>query len=84
VGKALAVGTAVLAAEATLAWLRRRTKMADPSSLSAARDIESGAHSHLVGHSLEEVFIHVQGDAYGQLFARRAVRVLRVLESPKK
>ncbi len=84
VGKALAVGAAVLAAEATLAWLHRRTVLARLSSLPATRsDTLSVAPGYLIGQSLEEVFVRMRADDRSELFVQRVVRVLRVPEPPE-
>ncbi len=88
VGKALAVGAAVLAAEAALAWLHRRgglrTEAAQLPPLPAARsDTLPVAPGYLIGQSLEEIFVCMQETTRSELFIQRAVRVLLVLDSPE-
>src|SRR5919112_1795679 len=73
-GKALAVGVAVLAAEAGLAWLQRRIGTEEPSSLPAHRDADSASGGYLLGQSLEEVLVGVWEDSHGRVVARREVR----------
>jgi hypothetical protein len=74
VSKALAVGVAVLAAEAGLSWLQRRIGAEDRSSVPAVRDADSASRGYLVGQSLEEVFIQEWGNSHGRVVARREVR----------
>ena len=74
VSKALAVGVAALAAEAGLSWLQRRIGTEERSSLPAVRDAGSASHGHLVGQSLEEVFVQAWEDSHGRVVARREVR----------
>ena len=79
VGKALAVGAAVLAAEATLAWLQRRgglrIEAAQLPPLPAARsDIHPAPPSDLIGQSLEEVFVRMRAVDCSELFVQRVVR----------
>ena len=57
VSKALAVGMAALAAEASLSWIRRRIGTEERSSLPAVRDAGSASGGYLVGQSLEEVLV---------------------------
>jgi len=74
-GKALTVSVVILAAEAGLSWLRRRTEREDRSSMPAARNTSTGVPGHLVNQSLEEVIVLLdKGDARSRIFARRAVR----------
>ena len=73
-GKALAVGVAVLAAEAGLSWLQRRIGAEDRSSRPAVRDVRSVSRGYLLGQSLEEVLVQVWEDSHSQVVARREVR----------
>jgi hypothetical protein len=74
-GKALAVGLAVLATEAGLAWLRRQAKYDERPSPPAARTTKSADSEQTIGQSLEEVFVWLQeeGNFQGQGFSRRVV-----------
>jgi hypothetical protein len=74
VGKALAVGVAALAAEASLSWLRRKIGAEDRSSLPALRGTSSAPRGYLVTQSLEEVLIQMWEDSNGRVVARREVR----------
>ncbi len=75
VGKALAVGVAVLAAEASLSWLRRKMGAEDRSSVPAVRGANSTSRGHLVSQSLEEILVQAWEDSPdSQIFARRVVR----------
>jgi hypothetical protein len=76
VGKALAVGVAALAAEASLSWLRRKIGAEDRSSLPALRGAGSAPRGYLVSQSLEEVLLQMWEDPNGQFVARREVRSL--------
>jgi uncharacterized OB-fold protein len=73
--KALAVGLAVLATEAGLAWLRRRVEYDDRLSPLATRTPKSAGFEHITGQSVEEVFVWLQkeGKLQGRGFARRVV-----------
>src|SRR5215211_7791629 len=73
-GKALAVGVAVLVAEAGLSWLQRRIGTEERSSLPAVRDAGSTSRGYLLGQSLEEVLVQVWEDSHSQVVARREVR----------
>jgi hypothetical protein len=73
-GKALAVGVAVLAAEAGLSWLQRRIGTEERSSLPAVRDADSASGGYLLGHSLEDVLVGAWEDSRGRVVARREVR----------
>jgi Double zinc ribbon len=74
VGKAVAVGVAVLlAAEAGLSWLQHRIGTEDRSSLPAVRGVGSASRGYLVGQSLEEV-LQMWEDSHGRVVARREVR----------
>ncbi len=73
-GKALAVGVAVLAAEAGLSWLRHRIGAEDRSFVPAVRDAGSASRGYLVGQSLEEVLVGARRDSNGLVVARREVR----------
>ena len=72
-GKALAVGVAVLAAEAGLSWLQRRIGTEERSSLPADRDAGSASRGYLVSQSLEEVLQTWEGP-HSRVLARREVR----------
>jgi hypothetical protein len=74
VSKALAVGVAVLAAEASLSWLQRRIGTEERSSLPAVRDTGSASRGYLLGQSLEEVLVGAWEDSRGRVVARREVR----------
>src|SRR3712207_367060 len=73
-GKALAVGVAVLAAEAGLSWLQRRIGTEERLSLPADRDAGSASRGYLVSQSLEEVLVGAWEDSRGRVVARREVR----------
>jgi hypothetical protein len=74
-GKALAVGVAVLAAEASMSWLRRKMGAEDRSLVPAVRGAESTSRGHLVSQSLEEVLVKTwEGSPDSRVFARRVVR----------
>ncbi len=73
-GKALAVGVAVLAAEAGLSWLQRRIVAEDQPSFPAVRDADSASRHYLVSQSLEEVLVGAWEDSRGRVVARREVR----------
>jgi Double zinc ribbon len=75
-GKALAVGVAVLAAEAGLSWLQRRIGTEERSSLPADRDAGSASRGYLVSQSLEEVLLQTWEGPHSRVLARREVRVL--------
>jgi hypothetical protein len=75
-GKALAVGVAVLAAEAGLSWLQRRIGTEERSSLPADRDAGSASRGYLVSQSLEEVLVQTWEGPHSRVLARREVRVL--------
>jgi ribosomal protein L40E len=76
-GKTLAVGMAALVAEAGLLWLRRRVERAERAPLTAAsRDAKPAAPDHLIGQSLEEVYVWLQeGDHQRRILARRETRL---------
>jgi Double zinc ribbon len=74
VGKALVVGVAALAAEASLSWLRRKIGAEDRSSLPAVRGAGSAPRGYLVSQSLEEVLVQMWEDSNGRVVARREVR----------
>ena len=74
VSKALALGLAVLAAEAGLSWLQRRIGAEERSSLPAVRDAGSTSRGYLLGQSLEEVLVQVWEDSHSQVVTRREVR----------
>ena len=78
VGKALAVGLATLAAQAGLAWLRRRSEGSDGPSLPAARGT---GPAHPVFQSLEEVHAWVrEGNFESRIFAQRSVMSVRTTD----
>ena len=54
VSKALAVGVAALATEASLSWLRHKIGAEDRSSMPAVRGVGSASRGYLVSQSLEE------------------------------
>ena len=72
--KTLAVGVAVLAAEAGLSWLQRRIGTEERSSLPAVRDADSASRHYLIGQSLEEVLVGAWEDSRGRVVARREIR----------
>jgi hypothetical protein len=74
VSKTLAVGVAVLAAEAGLSWLQRRIGAEDRSSLPAVRDADSASRHYLINQRLEEVLVQTWDDSRGRVVARREVR----------
>jgi hypothetical protein len=73
-GKALAVGVATLAAEASLSWLRHKIGAEDRSSLPTVRDAGSASRGYLVSQSLEEVLLQAWEDSHGRVITRREVR----------
>src|ERR687889_490113 len=74
VSKAVAVGVAVLAAEAGLSWLQRRIGAEERSSLPTVRDADSASRGYHVGQSLEVVLVGAWDDTQSRAFARREVR----------
>jgi hypothetical protein len=74
VSKVLAVGVAVLVAEAGLSWLQRRIGTEERSSLPAVRDADSASRHYLIGQSLEEVLVGAWEDSRGRVVARREIR----------
>jgi hypothetical protein len=74
VSKALAVGVAVLAADAGLSWLQRRIGTAERSSLPAVRDAGSASRGNLVGQSLEEILVGAWEASHGRAVVLREVR----------
>jgi hypothetical protein len=76
-GKAVAVGVAVLAAEASLSWLRGKMGAGadNRSSMTALRGADSTSRGHLVSQSLEEVLVQTwEKSSDSRVFARRVVR----------
>jgi hypothetical protein len=73
VSKTLAVGVAVLAAEAGLSSLQRRIGTEERSSLPAVRGLGSASRGYLVRQSLEEVLLQTREDPHGRVLARREV-----------
>jgi hypothetical protein len=82
VSKALAVGVAVLVAEAGLSWLQRRIGTEERSSLPAVRGAGSSSRGYLVGQSLEEVLVGTWEDSHGRVVARREARSLSARDRP--
>ena len=74
VSKTLAVGVAVLAAEAGLSWLQRRIGTEERSSLPAVRDADSASRHYFVGQRLEEVLLGAWEESRGRVVARREIR----------
>ncbi len=78
VGRALAVSLATLAAEAGLAWLRRRAEGSDRASLTVARGIKPVIPEPPIYQSFEEVHAWVlKGDFESRIFAQWDVRSIR-------
>jgi zinc-ribbon domain len=74
-GKALAVGVAALAAEASLAWLRHKVGAEDRSSGPTVRGAGSAPRGYLVSQrTLDEVFVQMWEDSHGWVVARQEVR----------
>jgi Double zinc ribbon len=74
-GKAVAVGVAVLVAEASLSWLRGKMGADNRSSMTALRGADSTSRGHLVSQSLEEVLVQTwEKSSDSRVFARRVVR----------
>src|SRR5215213_6222681 len=67
VSKTLAVGVAVLAAEAGLSSLQRRIGTEEQSSLPAVRGLGSASRGYLVRQSLEEVLLQTREDPHGRV-----------------
>jgi hypothetical protein len=81
VGKALAVGLAMLAAEVGLSWLCRRTTAEDRSSTLTIRELDTAVSKRLLGQSLEEDLIQeLEGEHWGRILAWRAVRSIIITE----
>lgn len=81
VGRALAVGLATLAAQAGLAWLRRRAESPDRISLPAAGGDKPVLPEHPVYQSFEEVHAWLrEGGVESRIFAQRAVASFRVTD----
>ena len=74
VSKGLALGVAVLVAEAGLSWLQRTISTEDQSSLPGGRDAGSASRGYLVGQSLEEALVGVWEASHGRAVVRREVR----------
>jgi hypothetical protein len=74
VSKTLAVGVAVLAAEAGLSWLQRKIGAEERSSVRADRDAGSASRGYLVSQSLEEVLLQAWENSHGRVITRREVR----------
>ena len=78
IGRALAIGLVTLAAEAGLAWLRRRAEGSDRASLTVARGTKPAISEPPIYQSFEEVHTWVrEGDFESRIFAQRAVRSIR-------
>ena len=74
-GKALAVGVAALAAEASLSWLRRKLQAEARSSMPTIRGANSTSGGCLVSQSLEEILVQTWGENSGsRVFAQRVVQ----------
>jgi len=74
VSKTLAVGVAVLAAEAGLSWLQRRIDTEERTSLPAVRDADSASRGYLLSQSLEEVLLGSWEFFFGCYGDRREIR----------
>jgi hypothetical protein len=74
VGKALAVGVAALAAEASLSWLQNKIGAEDRSSRPAVRGVGSAPRGYLAGQSLEKVLVQTWEDSQSRAFQRREIR----------
>jgi hypothetical protein len=78
VGRALAMGLATLAAEAGLAWLRRRAEGSNRPSLPVVRGTKPAIPEPPIYQSFEEVHAWVrEGDFESRIFAKRVVRSIR-------
>ncbi len=83
-GKALALGLAALAAEAGLAWLRRRNERSRQHLPPVDRGIGSMVPQYFVSQSLEEVFVRLQGDNFrDRTFAWWVVRSFGITKPTK-
>ncbi|QIN77735.1 hypothetical protein GBA65_03505 [Rubrobacter marinus] len=81
VGRALAVGVATLAAQAGLAWLRRRAEGSGRTALPATRTPGSTTPEHPAYWSFEEVHAWLrEGDFESRTFAQRTVRSFRATD----
>jgi hypothetical protein len=81
VGRALAVGLATLAAQAGLAWLRRRAEGSSRQSRPAAGRTEPVLSEHPVYQSFEEVQAWLrEGEIESWIFAQRAVTSFRATD----
>ena len=79
VGRALAVGLATLAAEAGLAWLRRRAEGSERPSLPATRGTGPALPAHPVYQSFEEVHAWArEGNVESRIFAQRTITSFRI------
>lgn len=85
VGRALAVSLATLAAEAGLAWLRRRAEGSDRASLTFARGTKPAILEPPIYQSFEEVHAWVrEGKFESRIFAQRAVRSIHATSPTDK
>jgi len=86
VSKALAVGLAVLATEAGLAWLRRRVDYNDRPSPPATQTSKSAESEHIIGQSFEEVFVWLQeeGNFQGRGIGRRVVWTSEIAKGTRR
>ena len=85
VGKALAVGAAVLAAEALLSRLGRRTDRGRPSLPGVARGSEPAVPGRLIGWGLEEMLVLLnEGGSLGRVLERRTARWSYAVETPDR
>jgi hypothetical protein len=73
--KVLAVGVAVLAAEAGLSWLQRKIGTEDRSSTPAVRGADSASRGYHLSQSLEEVFVQAwEENSHSWVFLRQEIR----------
>jgi hypothetical protein len=86
VGKTLAVGLAVLATEAGLAWLRHRVNYDGRPSPPAPQTVRSAGSEHTIGQSLEEVFVWLQeeGNFQGRGIGRRVVWTSEIAKGTRR
>ena len=78
VGRALAVAQTALAAEAGLAWMRRRAEGSGRPSLPAAKGTETAIPEPPIFRSFEETHVRLrEGDFESRIFAQRATTLFR-------
>jgi hypothetical protein len=81
VGKAIAVGLAMLATQVGISWLRHRVRGEDRTLTPTRRESGAVEHERLVGRALEEILIQeLDADARSRTFAWRAIRSIVVTE----